>query len=633
MVCGHTHDGAWCRGVWPPSWWGLVWWCVAPRMRGRGVVVCGPPHGGTCFVGVCWLVVFDGGVVAASPGRTGRPTEHVRCATPCCCFAGVVTLPLVSPCSAFLCLRGSWAGLGGCALFRHPPHTRGCALRVSSSRRCSSFLLSVLACCRCWPPAGSFCRPSCHPPPPRLVQVSLLPASCCFFSRARAPFCPCSPPVISALCPLPPTVLVCVARVLPPRCSFFLLCPLPVCCCALFGLSVCVGAGCCPSCPPLTSLFVFRGCRFRVLCARSAFFLLPVCPPFVCAWCSPPPPSSCLFLFCGCRRPCCLVLCVAACCFERSGVRCTLLCCAVFCCLRVWFRAALCCFGLPCAAWCPSVLGCVAASGVAPCVLLCRAAVFSAVRLGVVSCCIPCCARCGLAVLSWPAFCSAVLCCVSWRCAALRCFLLFRAVLCCYALRCLHGAVLLFVALFAAASCCAVPWAAVSFAACCAVLCVAAVCCAASLGVVSWCAVQCCSRCILLLCLGLLCCVLCCVLGPIVCRVASCCPMRCSAVVHCGVCVALCYLFLHFSVLLCALPCPRVLCCAVGCHAAWCGALHCCPVLCALCCVYFAVVLLCVLFFMAVRCAAGTLVVSCWLRCFFGAFSKTKKLFPAGVLP
>ena len=37
-----------CGGVWPPSWWGLLWWCVAPLIVGRGVVLCGPPHGGAC---------------------------------------------------------------------------------------------------------------------------------------------------------------------------------------------------------------------------------------------------------------------------------------------------------------------------------------------------------------------------------------------------------------------------------------------------------------------------------------------------------------------------------------------------------------------------------------------------------
>ena len=65
--------------MWPPSWWGVlrwcvahllvgraalgcdvlccvvlccVWWCLAPRMVGRAALVCGPPHRGVCCGGV-----------------------------------------------------------------------------------------------------------------------------------------------------------------------------------------------------------------------------------------------------------------------------------------------------------------------------------------------------------------------------------------------------------------------------------------------------------------------------------------------------------------------------------------------------------------------------------------------------
>ena len=60
VVCGPPHSAAWCCGVCPPSWWGVVWWCVVPcmvgrgvvargpQLVGRGVVVCGTPHGGAC---------------------------------------------------------------------------------------------------------------------------------------------------------------------------------------------------------------------------------------------------------------------------------------------------------------------------------------------------------------------------------------------------------------------------------------------------------------------------------------------------------------------------------------------------------------------------------------------------------
>ena len=58
------YGGAWCTGVWPASWLGVlrqsalrsfvwlcgavccVWcWCVAPLVVGRAALVCGPPHG------------------------------------------------------------------------------------------------------------------------------------------------------------------------------------------------------------------------------------------------------------------------------------------------------------------------------------------------------------------------------------------------------------------------------------------------------------------------------------------------------------------------------------------------------------------------------------------------------------
>ena len=56
VVCGPPHGGACCVGVWTPSWWGVLrwgavycvvwrcvlWWCVAPRMVGLAALVCGP---------------------------------------------------------------------------------------------------------------------------------------------------------------------------------------------------------------------------------------------------------------------------------------------------------------------------------------------------------------------------------------------------------------------------------------------------------------------------------------------------------------------------------------------------------------------------------------------------------------
>ena len=45
------HGGACCGGAWPPSWWGVIWLCVAPPMVGRAVVVPSPPRGGVCYGG------------------------------------------------------------------------------------------------------------------------------------------------------------------------------------------------------------------------------------------------------------------------------------------------------------------------------------------------------------------------------------------------------------------------------------------------------------------------------------------------------------------------------------------------------------------------------------------------------
>ena len=67
VVCGPHHGRACCGGVWPPSWWGVLRCCVAPRMVVRAalgccvlfclalcvVVVCTPPHGGTVVFVLC----------------------------------------------------------------------------------------------------------------------------------------------------------------------------------------------------------------------------------------------------------------------------------------------------------------------------------------------------------------------------------------------------------------------------------------------------------------------------------------------------------------------------------------------------------------------------------------------------
>ena len=44
----------WCGGgVWLPPWWGVLRWCVAPRMVGRAALGCGV----LCCVALCVVVV------------------------------------------------------------------------------------------------------------------------------------------------------------------------------------------------------------------------------------------------------------------------------------------------------------------------------------------------------------------------------------------------------------------------------------------------------------------------------------------------------------------------------------------------------------------------------------------------
>ena len=50
-LCCLPGRGWCCAGAWPPSWWGLLPWCVPPPMVGRAVLVRSPPpHGGSCCV-------------------------------------------------------------------------------------------------------------------------------------------------------------------------------------------------------------------------------------------------------------------------------------------------------------------------------------------------------------------------------------------------------------------------------------------------------------------------------------------------------------------------------------------------------------------------------------------------------
>ena len=149
----------------PPPCWGVPCLCVPPPLVGRAVSAC-PGFGSWCcsrldarlvllvccclrlstagVVGCWWFVVFSWPertgqppqrVWCATPllwrGQTGQPPERVRCANPFFCFAGVVALPLLFPCTLlsvrFLALR--WC-LSPPAAVPPPPHHPALPLAV-----------------------------------------------------------------------------------------------------------------------------------------------------------------------------------------------------------------------------------------------------------------------------------------------------------------------------------------------------------------------------------------------------------------------------------------------------------------------------------------------------------------------
>ena len=165
LCCDVPHCGVlccvpWCVGLWPPSWWGVLrcsvaprmvgraalgcvscvvrrcvlWWCVAPLMVGRGVVVCGPPHGGAmlccavsrrvaaCCVVLCCIVWCGGGVFCAQcvgaqcVALCGVVLCVVVCDSP---YAGACRVGLSPPswwgCVALCCVV--WRCVG-CAVWR-----------------------------------------------------------------------------------------------------------------------------------------------------------------------------------------------------------------------------------------------------------------------------------------------------------------------------------------------------------------------------------------------------------------------------------------------------------------------------------------------------------------------------------
>ena len=330
--------------------------------------------------------------------------------------------------------------VAGCSRvpFFAPPPPRvvlgGCCRRAAVLPFSPCFLVSAVGRLRAVAAAGR------APPSSRAGFDFVVACLLLLFSGARAACCPCSPPAVSAACPLPNP-------------SSFVLrgCCRPAAWLLLRSVWV-VSVGCCPSCPPLTPRFVFRGCGLRALCAHPACFVVPVCLLFVCAWCCPPP----FVVVSVSRASSPLFLCVSACCFGRSGVRCTLLCCTMFCCpsCKVWCRlvllwaavccvlslGALCCGGVWCGAVgvavsCCCVLCCAFGPG-----LLLRSVLFASsflCRLGLFFCVLCCAASLG-AVQRCVASCCSVSCPVAVHCVVCLvpcCFsslfcLLLRAVLC-----------------------------------------------------------------------------------------------------------------------------------------------------------------------------------------------------------
>ena len=474
------------------------------------------------------------------PDRDGQAGLPSACGAP----PRVVVSRVLSPCRLFslvplfcVCLDVGWVLAG--ALFYPPPPRRAVP---GGCRRCAAVLLfspcllvSAVGRLRAVATAGR--APPL--PPPGLVLVSLLRASCFLFSRAHAACCPCSPPALSAPCLQPHPSWSVLRGCSRPAARFSL------CARCLFAAAlrlVCRRASALPVAltgrlsPP--GLCFAGGASLPFLLALPAFFIPSVCQLFALG--SAPPPPFCLSLFPGRCRPCCLAFLRAVSGGPGCGVPCHVAPCFVVPCL--WCGAALHCFGLPCAVWCPSVLCGAAASDVAPCVLLWRAAVFSAVRLGLLSCCAPCYLCCVLLCRTGLFFC--VLCCVASLGAVLRCVAFVVA--CLAVLLCTEWS----------------AWCCVAFSrsfGCCSLLC---------------CALGCCPLCCVLCCDVLCCCLLCCVSGS-------------GVLVHCAVLFALCCAVVSGSAFLCAVLCLLALSCAVLRLVVPCGAVLLCTVLCAWRCVAF----------------------------------------------
>ena len=407
LRCGVLCCVALCGGgVWPPSWWGVLRWCVAPRMVGRavlgcsvvmcGLVCCGgvwPPHGGACCVGVwppswwgvCWRAVWC--CVALSVVVLCRPPHGGACCVGVLC--GVVWC-----CVLWWCVAPSWWGmLHWCVAPLIVGPGVFCCVALRRGVLCFVVLCGVVVVCG--PSHGGACCVGVLPP--AWWDMLRWGAVCCAMWRCVSLWC-VAPLLVgrAALMCGPPhggAVLRCVV-----------LCRVGVRCVVLCGVVLCVvlvcapphGGACCVGVWPPSCWGVLR---WGAVC----------CVVWRCLVCGGVWPPVWLGVLRWCVAPlmvglCCIVLCCLA--LGRGVLCCVALCCLWCCCvapLEVGRAAFV--FGPPHGgAFCVGVR----------CVVLCGVVLF------VVLVCGPpragaCCG--GLwpppwwGVLRWGA-----VCCVVWRC-------------------------------------------------------------------------------------------------------------------------------------------------------------------------------------------------------------------------
>ena len=363
-----------CRGVWPRSWWGVVWWCVAPLMVGPCCVVlffaalrcilsccvalscpgvvCGPPNGRACCLGV-W-----------PPARWG-----VLCwCSVLCCVAlcvGSVCGPIMVEHAVFVC-PPSWTGVVCCVVLR-------------CNVLCCVALRRVVWWCCVAPLTGGrgvvVCGPF-HGGAVLCCVVSLCVAVCCVVLR-RVVWWWCVAPLMAGRAALGCDGLCCVA----------------LCVVVVFGPRM-VGRAVLVCRPPLGWAYCV-GVRCVVFC--RVVLSVEVCDPRYAAACCVGvwPPS---WLGCVALRSvvlCCVVLRVMLVCGPPRGGAC---------CVGVWPPAwwgVLRWGAVSCVVWCCVLWWCVAPLMVGHGVVVCSPPRGGAVLRCVLLCCVA--VRC------------VVLCRVVWR--------------------------------------------------------------------------------------------------------------------------------------------------------------------------------------------------------------------------